>query len=370
MTYPDQLEAFWLAEAQRVYGALSEEELVERLRPRVQRLSDRFTKERQLSTEVYADDLESQIAYGLFFFPQTFMRTQFVLEECWRPSGDASLRILDLGAGSGAAGFAALSRLGSRPAHLFARDHSDVALSSLARLASRCCERWPNVKVETEHDNLTRSHALPAPFDLIICSFALNELVERDATFDVSAWTRGLVDQLTPGGTLVILEPALKVTSERLEALRDCAAAEGWARILGPCLHHARCPMLAGGRYWCHEVRRWTPPPMAEKINRKLFRDLPHLKFSFLALTSGRGVDADPTPSRARLVAPMMKERGKVLTRGCAADGNLHEYELLMRGYSPDEKREIAETERGARVEWGALTPLGNGALRASKMKK
>lgn len=369
VNYPGQLEHFWREEARRLWGFLSEEELVERIRPSVQTLSDRFTTERHRATEVYGDDAETQLAYGLFFFPQTFMRTQFVLEECWRPAGAGEVRILDLGAGSGAAGFAALIRLGDRPASLRAVDGSSVALQSLARAADACRELWPNANVETAHASVSAVPDSAEKYGLILCSFALNELAERDSAFDAAAWTQALMNRLEPGGLLVLLEPALKTTSERLEALRDRAAAEGWARIVGPCMHHARCPMLASGRYWCHEVRRWEPPPLAEKINRKLFRDLPHLKFSFLALTPGRGVDVDPSPLRARMVAPMMKERGKFTTRGCAADGALHDYELLMRGFSSDEKREVAQTERGTRVEWEALVPLGNGALRASGMK-
>lgn len=370
MNYPAQFEKFWREEARRLWGELSEEELIERIRPRAQELSNRFTTERHLSVEAYAEDAETQLAYGLYFFPQTFMRAQFVLEECWHPAGDGALRILDLGAGSGAAGFAALSRSGNRPAHLRAFDSSGIALDSLSRAAEECRELWPNAKIETARANVSELPDESERSDLIICSFALNELAGRDTAFDAAAWARRLVHQLAPDGLLVVLEPALKATAERLEALRDRAAAEGWARIAGPCLHHARCPMLADGRHWCHEVRRWEPPPLAEKINRKMFRDLPHLKFSFLALTPGRGVDTSPTPNRARLVAPVMKERGKFTTRGCAADGELHEYELLMRGFSSEEKHAIAGTERGTRVEWENLAPLGNGALRASGVKK
>lgn len=370
MKYPGLLEHVWREEARRIWGFLPEEQLVERIRPHVQRLSDRFTTDRGAALEPYGDDAESRLAYGLFFFPQTFMRAAFVLDECWIPQGDGPLRILDLGAGSGAAGFAALHRLGARPARLRAVDRSSGSLETLARVAASCREMWSAASVEIEQGDVAHESGRDESHDLILCSFALNELVERDPAFDCAAWVRRLMKRLAPAGVLVIVEPALKASSERLEALRDHVIGWPTTRILGPCQHHARCPMRADGRHWCHEVRRWTPPPLAALINRTLFRDLPHLKFSFLALTPGRGEDVEPTATRARLVAPVMEQRGKFVTRGCAADGQLYDYELLTRHLTGEQWQAIAETERGARVRWSDLKQLGNGALRAASMEQ
>ncbi len=370
MDYPGQLEHFWREEARKLWGFLPEDVLLERVRPHVQALSDRFTTERAGIAEAYGDDAVARVAYGLFFFPQTYARTQFVLRECWRPpAGGGPVRILDLGAGTGAAGLAALRRLGSRPSHVRAVDRSAGALDALARAAAACRELWPGGLVETDRSDLTVPTGPTDLHDLILCSFTLNELADREPAFDAAAWVRDLMAGLAPGGLLVVIEPALKVTARRLEVLRDRVAAEGWGRIAGPCLHHAPCPMRAEGRFWCHEVRRWTPPPLAEKINRTLFRDLPNLKFSFLALT-GRARPPDPPhraePSacgdaaRARLVAPMKRERGKFVARGCAADGALHDYELLTRHLTAEQRLAVAALERGARVQWSDLKPLGN----------
>ena len=76
MTYPGQLEHFWREEARKLWGFMPEDALLERVRPLVQALSDRFTTERAAAAGVYGDDLATRIAYGLFFFPQTFARTQ------------------------------------------------------------------------------------------------------------------------------------------------------------------------------------------------------------------------------------------------------------------------------------------------------
>ncbi len=369
MSYPGQLEHFWREQARVLWGFLPEPALVDRVRPLVQSLSDRFTVERARAAEPYGDEPAARVAYGLFFFPQTFARTQLVLRECWHPpAGIAPVHILDLGAGTGAAGFAALQLLGARPAHLRAVDRSAGALETLAQAAVACRELWPAAEVRLDPSDLIDPSDPTDRFDLILCSYALNELAERDSAFDAAAWLRAQLARLSPGGLLVVIEPALKTTAERLEGLRDSVAAEGWARIVGPCLHHHPCPMRAEGRFWCHEVRRWTPPFMAEKINRRLFRDLPNLKFSFLALTApahGDNNAAPPDAARARLVAPMTEQRGKFVTRGCAADGALHDYEMLTRHLAREQRDTLARIERGTLVQWTDLKPLGNGALRA-----
>lgn len=366
MNYPGQLEHFWREQARALWGFLPEPALLDRVRPLVQALSDRFTKERAGATGLYGDDPAARIAYGLFFFPQTFVRTRLVLEECWRPApGGDLIEILDLGAGTGAAGFAALHMLGDRSAHLCAVDRSASALGDLRNAAALNQSLWPRATVETRVGDLAES---TTGADLILCSFALNEWAEQHPDADPAAWLRTQINRLKPGGLLVLIEPALKTCAERIEALRDRVAAEGWGRIVGPCLHHGPCPLRAEGRYWCHEVRRWTPPPLAEKINRTLFRDLPNLKFSFLSLSTTARTEAAPDPvdaTRARLVAPMTEQRGKFVTRGCAADGALHDYEILTRHLAADQRIAVAGIERGARVQWTNLNPLGNAALRA-----
>jgi ribosomal protein RSM22 (predicted rRNA methylase) len=156
-----------------------------------------------------------------------------------------------------------------------------------------------------QHQNLAvrvrAGHLLqPLPpdetWDLVLCSFALNEGVQGEASADVPAWARRLINHLNPGGLLLILEPALDAAAARLEALRDAMAAEGHGCIIGPCLHHRPCPLRREGRVYCHEVRRWTLPDSMAYLNRHLFRDLQVLKYCFLASQTSRARRPFPIP--------------------------------------------------------------------------
>jgi len=376
VSYPGQLEHFWREEARLLWGFLPEEELLQRVRPHVQKLSDRFTVERGAGGPRYGEEPEARLAYGFFFFPQTFVRTQQALRECLArrsprsEAGDGAIAVLDLGAGAGAAGFAALHALRERDVRLLALDHSTESLATLRKgFESGRNELWPRATLETRVGDLQRLDALSGGWDLVIASFAINEPFEGRPLAAAEEWLRGALGLLKPGGLLILLEPALKETSERLEHLRDRVAADAWAHIVAPCLHARACPLLAEGRYWCHEVRRWESPPLAEKINRTLFRDLPHLKYSFLALAAEAVAPGDAQPNRARLVAPVSEQHGKFVSRGCCADGALRDLDVLARHLSADEKLALRRMERGSRVTFEIERALGSGAVRARALQ-
>ena len=112
--YPEALESAWLRLAMEALAVRDTEALCARLEPAVARLSDLFTTERAAGFGRYADTPELLAAYGLFFFPQTFVRTAFALAECDARAPEAlgaapgrPFLLADLGAGTGAAGLAA-----------------------------------------------------------------------------------------------------------------------------------------------------------------------------------------------------------------------------------------------------------------------
>src|SRR5262245_42511074 len=149
LAYPHDVERVFLDAARARAPRSTEDECVDRLAERARRLSDLFTTERPDGPDRfpdYAASEESRIAYGLLFFPQTWVRTRFALAEAveargWRPARPQTV-ILDLGAGLGAAGFSAAQFLVARGladrARILAVDRSKAALDALTDAKTRC----------------------------------------------------------------------------------------------------------------------------------------------------------------------------------------------------------------------------------------
>lgn len=367
--YPSALEAWWLAAAREKLNTANNHNALRTLEPEVAKLSDGFTTERAAGFDAYAQNENALLAYGLFYFPQTFARSLFQFDEIanrggWKPSGK-TVRIADLGAGSGAAGLALASRLCSDNAvELIAYEKSSASLDLAGNIARDNPVLWPKLKFAPRCAGLeTFATETGDAFDIIIASFSLNEAFhgKDDATFE--AWCDSALGRLAPGGLLLISEPAMKLTSTRLGKLRDRVAAAGKMSILAPCLHAQPCPMVAaaGSTDFCHEVRWWLPPPSLQSLNSKLFRTIQFLKFSFVAIANNAPAPQLADAGRARLVSPMMDLKGKMQCDGCAADGALRRYEILARKFAGGEKASFLKTERGDVVRWETLSLLGDG---------
>jgi ribosomal protein RSM22 (predicted rRNA methylase) len=369
-SYPIQLEQWWLDQARKLTGISDIVPCLASLEKDVERLSDLFTLERAARFGDYARSERMLLSYGLFFFPQTFVRTRFVLREFFgfrgfRVPSDRALQILDLGCGSGSATCAALAHFAEVAPDLAiearAMDHSRPFLEWTTRVFEANRDLWPRASLRTDEGDLFdfRGEGL---WDLILVSFALNEAMESRMEDEAKTWLRRWLDRLAPGGALVILEPVSQATSERLERLRNWVAESRLARILGPCLHHSSCPLLNKGEVWCHEVRRWRIPETVEILNRRLFRSIEDLKFSFVALERSDAPEAGAVGADVfRMIAPMRELKGKLVTAGCAADGGARTYEMLTRGLDRPAKDQRVSFERGTIVRAAGLQPIADG---------
>jgi SAM-dependent methyltransferase len=362
------LERWWLAESARGTGIADPTECLLSLEKDVARLSDLFTTERPAAFDDYTADERLCLAYGLFFFPQNFVRTTWVIGE-WlerRSSLAPVRRILDLGSGLGASTLAALHRIpgGDTPISALAVDRSSSALRRLQAIHAACPDLWPGSLVETRPANLADLPSDRRDFDLIMISFALNESpVARDDS-TLLDWTTRQIARLAPGGAMIIIEPASHETSPRLQRLRDNLLETEAAEICAPCLHRVPCPMRREGAGWCHEVRRWQVPSSTEKLNRKLFRSLYDLKFSFVVFTRPDDRPAEPPlwrhPNVCRLVAPVTRQKGRIVTAGCFGSGQMHDIEQLTRHLKPNDPNPAKLLERGDILRVDNPAPIGD----------
>jgi small ribosomal subunit Rsm22 len=168
--------------------------------------------------------------------------------------------------------------------------------------------------------------ALPAVegrFDLIVAAHLLGELyVDRphDVRVDtrarrVRAWADEL---LAVGGTMILIEPALRETSRELLAVRDQLLALSDLEVVAPCFWTGACPALANERDWCHDAASVPSSPRVD--------------FSYLVLRDRwRPI---PGELRYRVVSDPLPEKGRLKLYACGPTGR-HPFIRLDRNESP-----------------------------------
>lgn len=261
----------------------------------VRRVSLAYRREQGSPADLVGDK-EAIDARLAFFLPRDFPKLELPLRELDAlaalppPSEGRPFRILDLGAGLGTTGLCAalfvLSRAHARAVTIDAVESDAEALRVAQRLATEL-SRTHGFPVELRAHPKTLARALSEPstegYDLVLLGFMLNELGSTPA--ELAETLRALCSRLSPGGSLIVLEPALRDTSRTLQETRDLLVASGTApHVFAPCLHARACPMLERERDWCHErVPLALPKEQAELAREAGLRE-EDLTFSYLTL--------------------------------------------------------------------------------------
>lgn len=110
------------------------------------------------------------------------------------------------------------------------------------------------------------------------------ERVDRGG-LDPERILEGLARDLEPPSIVAIIEPALRGPGRDLLRLHDAAIAAGDWRVLGPCTHQLRCPLLRlHDRPWCHFHFRWDAPPFVRAVADPLGLECEESSLAFLIL--------------------------------------------------------------------------------------
>jgi ribosomal protein RSM22 (predicted rRNA methylase) len=197
-------------------------------------------------------------------------------------------------------------------------------------------------------------------FDAITLGHVLNELGRGPAAISERAsLLERAAAQLRPGGSLVVLEPALRDTSRELLHVRDLLVQHGFA-VRAPCLWRGACPALVKGSDWCHAERTWSPPPLLAALAREAGLHKEALKMSYLVLAPRAEAWAEPPPGRLfRIVSEPLEGKGRQRYMGCGPEGRV--------GLALQEKHRAAANDvffslrRGDVVAVEGTEPRGNG---------
>ena len=363
LAYPAELETHWLQVAQAETRATTIRDVLQRMLPDIVRLADRFTVARPAEVAAavpYLRDTRSCAAYSLFFAPQTYARLALILAELPPfPETAQPLRVLDLGAGTGAASWALLDHLGRRPVALSVRDHSRAALRCLHDLFTALRHaRWPEATLRTDSEPLEDFTVSSEKFDVVLLHYVLNELAPGQRRTLLSRAARSLA----PNGRFIICEPLVHDAGDYLRDLRAYALGDLGLHVLAPCPHEMACPLEGP----CHDVRTWKLSQALQILNATLHRDLRHLAYALLVLAPAPVAGEsrlESAPLRARVVGSPSHAKGQTLCPACCSDGQIHRLHLLHRDFDTVGRKNLRHLERGQILSLAALKPLGDPTL-------
>jgi ribosomal protein RSM22 (predicted rRNA methylase) len=257
------------------------------------------------------------LAYACARMPATFAVNDAVLArltEAWADFAPATL--LDVGAGSGAASWAARQYWPELDVSML---DTNPALRALAG------ELMPGAEILAGDIG-----AAAGPADLVIASYVLAELPEdRAAAVAAGLWQ-------TAQRALVLIEPGTPQGFARIRAARAALIAAG-AHVAAPCTHDNACPM--SGDDWCHFSQRLarSRDHMALKDASVPFEDE---RYSYVVVTH------EKRSFGARILAPVLETKPGLTFKLCDETG-------LKARFVP--ARDKAETRRVRRKGWGDL---------------
>lgn len=270
-------------------------------------------------------------AYAAARMPATFAASGRAMAEAAASLPTfAPRRLLDVGAGSGAAAWAAV-RVWPSLDDLVLIDREPAVVDLGRRLAAAA-------GIRSMATAAWRTEALAtstfADADLVSAAYVLGELSDADRS--------SLVGRLWDAtrGALVLVEPGSRAGYRRLMDARSELISAG-GHIAAPCPGSRACPI--SGADWCHFLVRLERSELHRRVKAatRSWEDEP---FAYIV------VSRSPAEAAARVVLGRPRSRpGMVEIRVCAADGRIHR-EVVSRREGP--------RYRAARdVEWGDRVP-------------
>ncbi|MCB5907139.1 small ribosomal subunit Rsm22 family protein [Streptomyces pinistramenti] len=248
-------------------------------------------------------------AYAAYRMPATFEAVRAALTAFagrlpdWSPATH-----VDIGGGTGAATWAAAATWqGHRSTVL---DWAQPALDLGRELAAGTLP-----DTEWRRQVIGEELTVPAGTDLVTVSYVLGELRPEVR--------RSVVAAASAAPAVVLIEPGTPAGYLRIREAREQLAAAG-LRIVAPCPHGERCPIVPG-EDWCHFSARVSRSSLHRQVKGGT---LPYEdeKFSYVAATR---LPASAAPSR--IVRKPQLRKGQVLLDLCTADEGLRRTTVTKR---------------------------------------
>lgn len=269
-----------------------------RLQAASQALTDRYLHESGQGKRLVKNEVEA-VAYAAARMPATYGAVFAALQSTLGCFDGEITSVLDIGAGTGAASWAAAQLTNAASFVCLEREETMLALG----------KQLAGCHPTLQGSRWVRQDLTAAPLsehaDLVIASYALGELNEETR---VRVWDAlwQAADKL-----LVIIEPGTPVGFGQIRAARDYLREHG-GTVAAPCPHGESCPLEED---WCQFACRVARSKLHKQLKGG---DAPYEdeKFSFVALAK-----TGARPVQARILRHPLKEPGRIALRLCTADG-------------------------------------------------
>ena len=274
----------------------------------------------------FASDIH-RAAYLVTRFPATYAATQYVFSEVKRLLPELEIKtLLDVCAGPGTASFAAIEAF--EELENITVLERDAEMLALGQRLSQNAKYEALLSAQRIRENVNTSFN-PLPNDLIVISYALNELNKETKTRIVKqAWEA--CDKL-----LIIIEPGtMRGFANILKARTELLAVN--ANLLAPCPHASSCPLAQND--WCHFSVRLMRTDLHRKMKSAslAFEDE---KFSYLVFSKVPGPQA-----QARILRRPLKHKGHVQLSLCTHES--YKTEIIS-------ARDKEAYKRARKADWG-----------------
>jgi len=266
-------------------------------------LSDKYRNQRRPAERFITTDTHRS-AYTAVRMPATFAAARAVFAEIRRLTPQIEINsLLDLGAGTGAAAWAAVDVFGE--IEQITMIEQDQGLIEMGRKFTRESEHNALGSAEWRQLNLTAAVSF-ADHDLVVCSYSLGEFESEKARRILkAAWQAARQ-------TIAVIEPGAMKGFETIRALRDDLIEAG-GHIVAPCPHQRDCPMAEND--WCHFAARFERSSLHRRIKGAEL-GYEDEKYSYIAATKSPN-----QPAPARVIRRPAPRAGFTQLQLCAKEG-------------------------------------------------
>lgn len=262
-------------------------------------LSEKGDGERIVTREVEA------LSYAACRMTATYAAVYSALEHSLNMIKDEYIprRIFDIGAGCGAASFAANELINLDDLRCFEREPAMINLGKTLMNEDEFLKDayWKSFDVTKDH--------LQNDCDMILASYVINELMPDDR-IDVP------MELFNHCKMMLIVEPGTKQGYENIKKLRNEFIKKG-AHIIAPCTHNKECALDQDD--WCHFTSRISRTKAHMQIKEV---EVPYEdeKFSYLFVSHD---DIYNEGKFSRVLRHPIIEPGKIELRLCNDDGTI-----------------------------------------------